>query len=486
MSVQRTFTIVPPSANTRGVNLLHQSAQHVRPMTSKQAQKAYKDATRGPPISRAEQRERDRAEQERIRKEFEKEKATAKARLARERKKEKENAEREKKKKKGMPLVSVRPSQDTIARFVRGNGSGKKRTCGGGTVGEGSDADGGGVKEVSAPKGRAEEQFALPDAENGAPELDLIEEEEGDIESGLEELLDAISREQCEAKHRKLNEDEKPHKSGPTSPSGSSSREPRKEETDAVSSPSNPPPSLPACNRPRTPHTSQASPKETTNPAQEPESIAVPQQTPPSPLLPMSTQTILGNLDDFFPSPSQQARELQDDSDPDLYTSTPCKGARQESPRLPDQAPEASSPPSRRRFFTPSGTNELISLAIQRSRRMVALHEIQQQEKQQQQQQQQQQQKQKQKQKQQPEQIRQPLSQSRMHTNTLHPPTKASLSTAQKMLTPDPGPGNALTTTGSIEQENVQLQDASPQIGLSQESEYGGEWVDDLALQFII
>ncbi|KAG6051272.1 hypothetical protein E4U17_006238 [Claviceps sp. LM77 group G4] len=478
MPVQRTFTIVPPPANTRGVNALHQPAQHVRPMTSKQAQKAYKAATRGPPISRAEQRERDRAEQERIRKEFEKEKATAKARLARERKKEKESAEREKKKKKGMPLVSVRPSQDTIARFVRGNGSGKKRTCGGGAVGEGSDADGGDVKDVSAPKDRAEEQVALPDEDNGAPELDLIEEEEGDIESGLEELLDAISREQCEAKHRKLNEDEISHKSGPALPSGSSLREPREEEIDAVSPPSNPPPSLPACHRPRTPHIPQASPRETANPAQELESIAVPQQTPSPPLPPMSTQTILGNLDDFFPSPSQQARELQDDSDPDLYTSTPCKEAGQKSPRLSGQASQATSPPPRRRFFTPSGTNELVSLAIQRSRRTAALYEIQQQEKQQQQQQQ--------KQKQLPKQTRQPLSQNRIHTNILHPPAKASLSTAHKMLTPDPGPGNAPTTAGSVEKENVQLQDASPQMSLSQESEYGGEWVDDLALQFII
>ncbi|KAG5970884.1 hypothetical protein E4U58_000494 [Claviceps cyperi] len=486
MPVQRTFTIVPPPANTRGIDPLHQPAQHVRPMTSKQAQKAYKATTRGPPISRAEQRERDRAEQERIRKEFEKEKATAKARLARERKKEKENAEREQKKKKGMPLESVRPSQDVIARFVRGNGSGKKRTCGGGAVGEGSDADGGGVKEVSAPKGRAEEQVVLPDAGNGVPELDLIEEEGGDIESGLEELLDAISREQCEAKHRKLNEDEMPHKSGPGSPSGPSLQEPREEETDAVSPPSNPPTSLPTCHCPRTTHTPQVSPKETRNPTQEPDSIAFAQQTPPPPLLPpMSTQTILGNLDDFFPSPSQQARELQDDSDPELYTSTPYKEAGHKSPRLPDQVSEATSPPPRRRFFTPSGTNELVSLAIQRSRRTAALYEVQQQEKQQQQQQQKQKQQQQQ-QKQQPKQTRRPLSQNRIHTNNLLPPAKASLSTVQKMSTSEPGSGNAPITAGNMEQENVQLQDASPQMGLSQESEYGGEWVDDLALQFVI
>lgn len=100
-------------------------------MTSKQVQKAYKAATRAPRISRAEARRQEKLEQERIRKEFEKDKAAAKARALREKKKDREAAEREVKKKKGLPLVRVRPSQDTIAWFVRGNGVGRKRDSGG-------------------------------------------------------------------------------------------------------------------------------------------------------------------------------------------------------------------------------------------------------------------------------------------------------------------------------------------------------------------
>ncbi|PNP49250.1 hypothetical protein THARTR1_10052 [Trichoderma harzianum] len=121
--VQRTFTIVPPAGpaeRTPGEN---------RPMTSKQVRKAYKEANRVPRVSRAELLRQERAEQERIRKEYEKEKAALKAKTLREKKRAKEQAEREEKKKKGLPLVNVRPSQDTIAWFVRGKGSGTKRDC---------------------------------------------------------------------------------------------------------------------------------------------------------------------------------------------------------------------------------------------------------------------------------------------------------------------------------------------------------------------
>jgi hypothetical protein len=98
-------------------------------MTSKQVKEAYKSASKGPRMSRAERIQMERAEQQRIRKEMEKEKSAAKARLLRDKKKEKELAEREVKRREGRPLVNVRPSQDTIARFMRGNGSGRKRGC---------------------------------------------------------------------------------------------------------------------------------------------------------------------------------------------------------------------------------------------------------------------------------------------------------------------------------------------------------------------
>lgn len=103
-------------------------------MTSKQVKQAYKDATKTPKRTKAEQRQWERDEQERIRKEFEKEKAAAKAKAVRERKKAKEQAEMDEKKRKKQPLFKVRPSQDTIARFVRGNGSRKKRDSAGSTV----------------------------------------------------------------------------------------------------------------------------------------------------------------------------------------------------------------------------------------------------------------------------------------------------------------------------------------------------------------
>lgn len=103
-------------------------------MTSKQVKQAYKEATKTPKRTKAEQRQWERDEQERIRKEFEKEKSAAKAKAAREKKKAKELAEMEEKKRKRQPLFKVRPSQDTIARFVRGNGSGKKRNSTGSAV----------------------------------------------------------------------------------------------------------------------------------------------------------------------------------------------------------------------------------------------------------------------------------------------------------------------------------------------------------------
>lgn len=129
---QNIFTIVPNPLGMQG--LIQRQAGETpsrRPMTSKQAQKLYKQATRQPRISKAEQRRRDKEEQERIRKELEKEKQAAKARSAREKKKAKEQQALEDKKRKGLPIVVVHPSQDTISRFVRGNGVGKKRDSAG-------------------------------------------------------------------------------------------------------------------------------------------------------------------------------------------------------------------------------------------------------------------------------------------------------------------------------------------------------------------
>lgn len=121
--------------------------------------------------------------------------------------------------------------------------------------------------------------------------------------------------------------------------------------------------------------------------------------SPPRQEPPMSTQTILYNLDDFFPSSSQQARELEEDLDnDDLMPSAALNLApiaedeeeefedaglekSPEQPRLPvlNPAPD-SPPPPPRRFFTSSGSHERMCLALQRSRRTAALEQIQQRE----------------------------------------------------------------------------------------------------------
>ncbi|KAI2621039.1 hypothetical protein GGS21DRAFT_536187 [Xylaria nigripes] len=122
--VQNTFLVIPdvPSA-LNSLNSANNASTRMsrRPMTTKQVKKAYQEATRGPKLSKAERRRQELFEQDRIRKEFEKERNQARARVARNKKKEKEALKRAERKHKGLPLVDVRPSQDTIARFVRAN-----------------------------------------------------------------------------------------------------------------------------------------------------------------------------------------------------------------------------------------------------------------------------------------------------------------------------------------------------------------------------
>ena len=118
---QSTFTVVPNPLGMQGLlsRPTGTGPQSKPPMTSKQAQQLHRKATKGPRLSKAELRRIELEEQARIRKEIEKEKQSFKARAAREKKKAKEQQVQENKRKKGLPLVDVRPSQDTIARFVR-------------------------------------------------------------------------------------------------------------------------------------------------------------------------------------------------------------------------------------------------------------------------------------------------------------------------------------------------------------------------------
>ncbi|KAI1102944.1 hypothetical protein F4804DRAFT_311604 [Jackrogersella minutella] len=124
---QNTFSIIPDAPGAiNGDVVPNQSRPSKRPMTTKQAKKAYQKANQGPKLSKAERRRQELFEQDRIRKEFEKEKNQARAKAARDKKREKEEKERAEKKKKGLPLVDVHPSQDTIAWFVRGDGKKKQ------------------------------------------------------------------------------------------------------------------------------------------------------------------------------------------------------------------------------------------------------------------------------------------------------------------------------------------------------------------------
>ncbi|KAK3505462.1 hypothetical protein B0T13DRAFT_456469 [Neurospora crassa] len=120
MPRQNTFTVVPNPMGMQGlISRDNAPASKPQAMTSKQAKKLYKQATKQPRLSKAEQRRLELEEQERIRKELDKQKSANKARIAREKKKAKELAEIQARKKKGLPLVDVHPSQDTISRFIR-------------------------------------------------------------------------------------------------------------------------------------------------------------------------------------------------------------------------------------------------------------------------------------------------------------------------------------------------------------------------------
>ncbi|KAH6892400.1 hypothetical protein B0T10DRAFT_559988 [Thelonectria olida] len=490
MGGQRTFTLIPQHP---GRNDAPDAARFERPMTSKQVQKAYKAANRGPKMTRIERIKHEKAEQERIRKEFEKERAASKARAAREKKKGKALAEREEKRKKGLPLVNVRPSQDTISRFVRGNGTTKKR-----------DAEG---EQMEAKEAKNTETLDLPTA---APKLDDIveEEDEADIEDLAIELEKPcpppplpppIPEPETIPEEKKKDEKETNNKkqkmieedgnftqdlddyfdkeafdffSPPvvTKPKLISKPGPIAEEKKKVDldpwSDSNPwkkdhggavdgpfdvlddnedagdlddyfdeelaqdmlqdiladAQEAAMKNQLKTNHTrphcahmsmelpEPSVPKESSRPTRKPtpyeEDLGIQKQTPmappprpstvklarrspsrsPSPprqAPPLSTQAILSNFDDFFPSPSQQARELEEEI---TAKSTPSKAisplhSQKEphppEPSLPEPRPDSPSPPPRR-FFTSSGSHELMSLALQRSRRTAELEKIQQ------------------------------------------------------------------------------------------------------------
>ncbi|SPJ78170.1 uncharacterized protein FTOL_06559 [Fusarium torulosum] len=451
---QRTFTLIPQFPGRAE----SPDKPPLRPMTSKQVRKEYKAANKGPKLTRAEAWKQEKAEQERIRKEFEREKAAAKAKVARDKKKEKELAEKEAKRKKRLPLVNVRPSQETISWFARGNGTTKKRdACG---------------KDVEKTDATTRDNDDTPEETTSASEdepeqpvmkiqkLDNIQEEDEDsFDSGMDVLVQneppRLSKEspndedpQEEANESIMEHIEQlptevtPGLSPPKQPVPEIELEGMEDELDAdfeedfalgiledieaamgkskpnenhkleAACASSPKPNSPipepflddtrrpipnryaedlGLHRPQPVSFDKPPLLQEPQPNLEPRSPSPPHQEPP-----MSTQAIFYNLDDFFPSSTQQARELEEDPDDDLMPSAPLHLAPiTEEEEFSDEESEkpveqnilpvldpvlGSPPPPPRRFFTSSGSHERMCLAVQRSRRTAALEKIQQRE----------------------------------------------------------------------------------------------------------
>ncbi|KAM7185856.1 hypothetical protein V8F20_011627, partial [Naviculisporaceae sp. PSN 640] len=116
---QQTFTVIDPPRNPIQPGVSENLPELAPAMTSKEAQRRWREKNRQPRISRVEQLRLEREEQARIKAEFEKEKAAKRAKFLREKKKEKEQKVLDEKRKKGLPLVDAHPSQSTISWFVR-------------------------------------------------------------------------------------------------------------------------------------------------------------------------------------------------------------------------------------------------------------------------------------------------------------------------------------------------------------------------------
>lgn len=96
---------------------------------------------------------------------------------------------------------------------------------------------------------------------------------------------------------------------------------------------------------------------------------------------PLGTQAVLLNFDEYFPSPSQQELELELELTPTAPSPLkpqpaprPCRSPKlaleEPSQHGPGEPVERSSPPPRREpFFSASGSHEVLSLALHRSRR---------------------------------------------------------------------------------------------------------------------
>lgn len=492
-------------------------------MTSKQVRKAYKAATKQPTMSRAERLKYEKEQQERIRKELEKEKAARKAKAAREKKKEKEAAEAEAKKKLGMPTIRVRPSQDTIAWFVRG----KKRDSGGEVKDVIEEAEE--PEEPEEPEEKAE-QNGDEDVVEGVSE-DFLDDL--DVDETIDELLeDEEQPAQQQVKQAGAMEPQKDESSLEVEtpevdiPGADVEAELEAEIVPAVEPKQNDTPGYISAeeleaildedleldldfddfadepnlsidqDKTHTPKPSPA-PKQLTPKPRSPTPKTSP--APPSFAPPPSTQAILFNLDSFFPSASQQALELEDFSSPPRSppkthrspapappflkppTPTPKANPPTTAPKTKPPTPKAPSQHSQRqpsqhipvartpkRFFTSSGSTEQLSLALHRSRRTAELEEIRQRDRQRSEagillreskrQYLQQERERRQKEAQEAQRLKEGEEQARRFKEREAQPQRLAKVTEDK--------------------ENIIPKEI---ISASQETEYGGDWVDDAA-----
>jgi hypothetical protein len=293
---QQTFNLVPnPLESLNPVGTVT-TLRRLPPMTSKQAQKLHRQRSKAPKLSKVEQRRQELAEQERIRKELEQQKAQARARTAREKKKLKEQEAREKRRKLGRPVVECRPSQDTISRFVCGNGNGRKR---------------------SAPRSEFQGLETVTEENGGAEEF----REEG---SKVEKTVITTQQEAMCVLGQKRNE----KADSPVSVYVANHRV-QSSRRDS-SSDDGPAPKIHLTTRPQRSLVSMKQAPRSTVHDSSPESPTN-NRWVSFPL--MSTQAILeSHVDDLFPSMSQQARELEqeDRQNPSMDRSQPMDPAHTE------------------------------------------------------------------------------------------------------------------------------------------------------------
>ncbi|PFH57855.1 hypothetical protein XA68_14474 [Ophiocordyceps unilateralis] len=375
-----------------------------RPMTSRQVRKAYKAATRTTTttMSRAEVRKQEKAEQELQRREM----ARERARTAREKKRALESAERDRRRRSGLPLLAARPGQEGIAAaFARG----KMR----GSVGEGED-------------GRLDDDDDDDDGEK---------EEEG----GGGELVRLLISPRPLCKTPPTTQDEKPTSDAP--------RQRRETKTPAQMRQHDGDAPLPSGATTTTTTTTTTTPR------------------PPPPPPPCGTQAILLHPDAFFPSSSQQERELEEDEE--------------SSPLLVDMFPSSSQQRRELDESWPMISSSKASPAVTKAPRSAI-----------------------------PSCPRSSSSKAAAATADRLPPlpcSRGNSSTTTTTTCPCPSPYNGpssltttttTTTTTTLQRRRHQTKPSSPgkenvappveDPSASQETDYGGGWVDDVVSELLV